>query len=41
VTDLDPVPRRGEFVFEADDALGAQAAVREDEAIEVLCALRY
>jgi hypothetical protein len=30
VTDLDPVRRPGEFVFvEADDATGAEAAVRE------------
>jgi hypothetical protein len=62
VTALDPVRRPGEFVsVEADDAMGAAAAVREvevptvvlrhdhllvpaeraDEAIEVLCALRY
>jgi uncharacterized protein len=37
VTDLDPVRRPGEFVFvEADDATGAEAAVREDEGLTVV-----
>jgi hypothetical protein len=39
VTDLDPVRRPGEFVFvHADDATGAEAAVREDEGLTVVLA---
>jgi hypothetical protein len=37
VTDLDPVRRPGEFGFvEADDAAGAEAAVREDEGVTLV-----
>jgi hypothetical protein len=39
VSDLDPVRRPGEFVLSHDHLL--VPAERADEAIEVLCALRY